>query len=95
MVGEQSSLNLMTALPGVEADAYSEQVHSVYRGETKPGRPVSDRDLPRTPARNTAISREQQQHPPPTKSVIVTMSEATTRITDDLLWREKEKSRRM
>jgi len=39
MVGEQSSPDMMTAPPGVEADDYSEQVHPVYRGETKPGLP--------------------------------------------------------
>ncbi len=37
MVGEQSSPDMMTAPPGVEADDYSEQVHPVYRRETKPG----------------------------------------------------------
>ncbi len=51
MVGEQSSPDMMTAPPGVEADDYCEQVHPVYRRETKPGRPVSDRDLPRNSAR--------------------------------------------
>ena len=82
---------LMTAPLGVEADDYGKQVRPVYR--EKPSRAAaSDLDLPRNSARNAATLREQQRTPAANQIwVIIAMSEATTRISKDFLWRKRKK----